>query len=59
MLAFADEINSLLDKSTLLISSNGGNFHFATSATSLFYERYSWLDENQELYNDNDSLRND
>ncbi len=56
MLAFADEINSLLDKSTLLISSNGGNFHFATSATSLFYERYSWLDENQELYNDNDSL---
>lgn len=56
MLAFAEEVNVLLGKSTLLISSNGGDFHFGPSTAEPFYERYSWLDANPEIYERNDSL---
>ncbi len=59
MLSFAEEVNSLLAKSTLLISSDGGEFHFGPSSAEPFFERYSWLDwpgGNPELYEKNDSL---
>ena len=55
MISFADEVNALLDKSILLMSTEGGDFFFGPSAEP-FYERYSWLDENPELYEDGDDL---
>lgn len=56
MIAFADEVNALLGKSTLLISSDGGSYAFGPSSPEPFFERYSWLDDYPELYEDGDSL---
>jgi len=56
MVAFADEVNALLGKSTLLLSSEGGNYSFGPSAADRFLERYSWLDETPELYANGDGL---
>lgn len=56
MVAFADEVNTLLGKSILLISSEGGNFYFGLSSAEPFFELYSWLDDMSELYRNGDSL---
>lgn len=56
MLAFAEEVNSLLDKSILLLSSEGGSYTFGPSSTEKFIERYSWLDATPWLYESNDDL---
>lgn len=56
MVDFADEVNTLLKQSRLLISSDGGDWNFGPSSAEPFFERYSWLDDNPELYNDGDSL---
>lgn len=56
MIDFADEINTLLGKSNLLISSNGGDFSFGLQSADLFFERFSWLDEYKELFTKEDSL---
>ncbi len=56
MIAFANEVNELLSKSTLLISSNGGNFSFGPSSAEPFFERFSWLDGYKELFKGGDSL---
>lgn len=56
MVDFADEVNTLLKKSRLLISSDGGDWNFGPSSAEPFFERYSWLDDNSELYNDGDGL---
>ncbi len=57
MLAFAEEVNSLLDKSILLLSSEGGSYTFGPSPTEPFSERYSWLDGYPWLYESNDDLK--
>ncbi|KGK88969.1 hypothetical protein DP73_11780 [Desulfosporosinus sp. HMP52] len=44
MIAFAEEVNGLLEKSTLLLSSEGGEYSFGPSSADRFFERYSWLD---------------
>ncbi len=56
MVAFADEVNALLSKSILLLSSEGGNYAFGPSPAAPFSERYSWLDGTPELYADSDNL---
>ena len=56
MIEFADEINILLGKSNLLISSNGGDFSFGLQSADLFFEGFSWLDEYKELFAEEDSL---
>lgn len=56
MIAFAEEVNALLGKSTLLLSSESGNYSFGPSSADQFFERYSWLDETPELYADVDDL---
>jgi hypothetical protein len=56
MVAFADEVNSVLKKSTLLISSDGGAWSFGPVSAEPFFERYSWLDDNPELYEAGDNL---
>ncbi|MFZ7102381.1 MAG: DUF5301 domain-containing protein [Peptococcaceae bacterium] len=56
MVAFADEVNALLRKSTLLLSSEGGNYSFGPLAADQFLVRYPWLDETPELYADGDDL---
>ena len=56
MVVFAEEVNALLRKSTLLLSSEGGNYSFGPSSADQFFERYSWLDETPELYTDGDDL---
>lgn len=56
MVAFAEEVNALLRNSTLLLSSEGGNYSFGPSAADQFSERYSWLDETPELYAHGDDL---
>lgn len=56
MLAFAAEINSLLDKSILLLSSEGGAYSFGASPATPFREQYSWLDGYPWLYESNDGL---
>lgn len=56
MIAFADEVNALLSQSTLLISSEGGNYSLGPSVPDPFLERYSWLDGNPRLYDANDDL---
>lgn len=56
MLAFADEINSFLNKSRLLVSSDGGAWNFGLSSAEPFFEYYSWLDWMPELYTEGDSL---
>ncbi|MEL7564283.1 MAG: M56 family metallopeptidase [Dehalobacterium sp.] len=57
MVAFAEEVNVLLGKSTLLLSSESGNYSFGPSSADQFFERYSWLDETSELYADGDDLK--
>lgn len=57
MLAFAEEVNGLLAKSTLLLSSAGGEYSFGPSSADRFLEKYSWLDATPELYADGDDLK--
>ncbi|MDR3599677.1 MAG: DUF5301 domain-containing protein [Desulfosporosinus sp.] len=57
MIAFAEEVNALLAKSTLLLSSEGGDYSFGPSSADRFFERYSWLDATPELYADGDDLK--
>ena len=56
MNAFADEVNALLGKSILLVSTDGGDFHYGPSSTEPFFERFSWLDEYPELFENGDDL---
>lgn len=56
MVAFAEEINALLGKSILLMSTEGGEYSFGPSSADQFLESYSWLDAMPELYADNDDL---
>jgi len=58
MVSFANEVNELLGKSILLLSSDGGNFHFGPSSAEPFFESYSWLDGFPDLYGPGDSLEN-
>jgi len=55
MISFADEVNALLGKSILLMSTKDGTYFFGPSAEP-FYERYSWLDEMPKLYAVGDDL---
>jgi beta-lactamase regulating signal transducer with metallopeptidase domain len=57
MVAFADEINALLAKSTLLLSSEGGAYSFGPSSASEFFEEFSWLNGTPELYAEGDNLQ--
>lgn len=57
MIAFAEEVNALLGNSTLLLSSEGGEYSFGPSSADRFFERYSWLDGTPELYADGDDLK--
>ena len=58
MVAFADEVNALLEKSTLLLSSKDGIFTPgpASSRPFPFLETYSWLDDSPGLYAAGDGL---
>lgn len=56
MTGFADEVNALLKKSTLLLSSEGGTFTLGPALSDPFLETYSWLDDYPELYDRNDDL---
>lgn len=56
MVAFADEVNALLEKSILLLSSEGGTFSFGPASSGPFLERYAWLDDNPGLYDEDDGL---
>lgn len=49
MIAFADEVNELLGKSILLMSTEGGVYSFGPAPATPFWERYSWLDGFPEL----------
>lgn len=55
MVSYADEVNALLEKSILLMSTKDGTYSFGPSAEP-FYERYSWLDLMPELYEVGDDL---
>ncbi len=57
MVAFADDVNALLQKSTLLLSTEGGAYALGPSSASDFQERYSWLDGTPDLYADGDDLQ--
>lgn len=60
MIAYANEVNELLEKSVLLLSSEGGEYYLGPAAPDPFFERYSWLDqitEQPELYDDDDDLQ--
>ena len=57
MVAFADEINELLQKSTLLLSSEGGVYSFGPSPADEFLEKFSWLNGTSELYAEGDDLQ--
>ncbi len=57
MMSFAAEINALLKKSALLVSSDGGNFRYGLVSTEPYMERYSWLDGMPELYSPGDDLK--
>ncbi|MGI6066792.1 MAG: M56 family metallopeptidase [Bacillota bacterium] len=58
MIEFADEVNALLGKSDLLISSTDGDFNFGLYSAEPFFERFSWLDvdEYKKLFEDGDSI---
>ncbi|MZP31025.1 hypothetical protein GTO91_15005 [Heliobacterium undosum] len=56
MVAFAEEVNALIRKSTLLVSSEGGEYSFGPSLADRFLERYSWLDQAPELFATGDNL---
>ncbi|NLT15790.1 MAG: M56 family metallopeptidase [Clostridiales bacterium] len=49
MVAFADEVNALLAKSTLLLSSEGGTYSFGPVSADGFMEEFSWLEEDPNL----------
>ncbi len=55
MISFANEVNALLNKSILLMSTKDGVYTFGPSAES-FYERYSWLDDAPDIYAEGDDL---
>ncbi len=57
MIAFADEVNELLEKSVLLLSTEGGEYYFGPTSAEPFFERYSWLDLTPKLYDSNDDLK--
>jgi len=60
MVAFADEVNALLAKSTLLLSSEGGAYSFGPASADGFMEEFSWLDEDpnlESLYSPGDDLQ--
>ncbi len=57
MIAFAEEVNALLGKSTLLLSSEGGKYSFGPAPADQLFERYSWLDDTPGLYADGDDLK--
>ena len=57
MVSFAEEINTLLGKSTLLLSSEGGEYSFGPSSAGRLFEKYSWLDSRPELYANGDDLK--
>lgn len=60
MVGFADEVNALLKKSTLLLSSNEGSWSLGPSSSEPFFEVYSWLDDpglyDLGIYKKGDSL---
>jgi len=58
MVAFADEVNALLENSTLLLSSKDGTFSFGPASSAPFLETYSWLEGFPELnlYAEGDKL---
>ena len=56
MMAFANEVNELLEKSILLLSTEGDEYYFGPSTAEPFFERYSWLDLTPELYDSRDDL---
>jgi beta-lactamase regulating signal transducer with metallopeptidase domain len=56
MVAFADEVNALLEKSTLLLSSKDGTFTPGPASPLPFLETYSWLDDSSGLYAAGDNL---
>lgn len=56
MMAFANEINALLEKSILLLSTEGGKYYFGPSSAEQFLETYSWLEDCPELYSESDDL---
>jgi hypothetical protein len=58
MVAFADEVNALLEKSTLLLSSKDGTFTPGpvSSRPFPFLETYSWLGDSPGLYAAGDDL---
>jgi beta-lactamase regulating signal transducer with metallopeptidase domain len=56
MVTFAEEVNALLGKSTLLVSTDGGTYSFGLSSAEPFFERYSWLDDYPKLYTSGDNL---
>ncbi len=57
MIAFAEEVNALLGRSTLLLSTEGGEFFFGPSSADRFFERYSWVNETPKLYAEGDDLQ--
>ena len=60
MVAFSDEVNALLEKSTLLLSSEGGTYSFGPVSAAGFMEEFSWLDEDPNLkllYSPGDDLQ--
>jgi len=60
MVAFADEVNALLAKSSLLISSESGTYSFGPASADGFMEEFSWLDEDpnlKSLYSPDDDLQ--
>ena len=56
MIVYADEVNDLLEKSVLLMSTEGGAYSFGPASAEPFFERYSWLDGSPKLFNTGDSL---
>jgi hypothetical protein len=56
MIAFADEVNALLSRSILLMSTEGGVYSFGPSSAEPFFEGYAWLDGYPELFENGDSL---
>lgn len=57
MAGFAQEVNALLSKSRLLLSSEGGKFSFGLSPADPYFETYSWLDATPQLYGAGDDLK--
>lgn len=56
MIAFADDVNAYLSKSTLLMSTEGGSLCLGPSQAEPFLERYSWLDAFPYVYEADDDL---